>query len=125
VKITFAELQRGLEDGRLLSARHTASVDDSHLDQRDRSHFADAWMASHSRVESAAVRLSPVLRHAVDQIRELAYRHTFNWTQNPDIAGYVSDDFGLIAGAVAAGVEDTWVEGLLDSYAAGRVPGGV
>jgi len=124
MKMTLAELQGGLEDGRLLSARHLASVDDDHLELRDKPRFADAWMASYSRVESAVASLSAGSRSAIDRIRETAYRETFDLSQSPDLAGYVSDDFGLISEAIVAGIDDPWVEGLLDCYISGRVPGG-
>ena len=124
MKMTLAELQGGLRDGRLVSSRHVASVNDAHLDRRDQPQFADAWMACHSRLESVVASLSPESRRTVDQLRELAYRQTFQLTQNPDLAAYVSDDFGLISGALAAGAQDPWVEYLLTCYDSGEVPSG-
>lgn len=56
------------------------------------------------------------------QIREAAYLRTISRWESPELAACVSDDFGLIADAVALGIEDPWIDGILKKYKAGEIP---
>lgn len=112
-----------LESGQLLSDHHLARLDERDLERRDDPAFEERWMACHARLESVAGGLTTGARAAILQVREQAYRRTFSVTQSPDLAGYVSDDFDLIARALAAGLHDPWIEQLLARYIAGELPG--
>ena len=51
-----------------------------------------------------------------------AYRHT---AEQPEICGYVSDDFELFALALLRSYEDAWLNALWRTYSSRRCPHGV
>lgn len=55
--------------------------------------------------------------------REQAFKQTLAFTREPELAGYVSDDMGLIGAALVQGTaNDSFVDQLLESYRQGRLP---
>jgi hypothetical protein len=117
------DLVTDLESGRLLSHNHLATLNERELEHRDDPAFEQRWMACHARLEHVTEGLTPDARATILRVREQTYRRTFSVTQSPDLAGYVSDDFDLIARALAAELQDPWIEQLLARYLAGELPG--
>lgn len=60
----------------------------------------------------------------ITRLRELSYLQTFDRWHAPDLAAYVSDDFGLIGDALATGVSHPWLNALLHKYWTGEFPHG-
>lgn len=111
-----------LQDRRLIRDQHFEGLDiEAYLDMRDEAPFADEWMQAYERYAGdPAAAEDEVLR----QIRETAFKQTISLTGDPEIAGYVSDDFGLIGLFLLQEVviEDTFVHQLLESYRQGTLP---
>jgi hypothetical protein len=93
------------------------------LDSRDAQPFDDEWVRVHKAIEQEK-RGSSLNTAIEDEIRELAFKKAYQNTGNGEIAGYVSDDFDLLARAIAVGYSDPWLELLLDEYQSGRFPHG-
>lgn len=93
---------------------------DEALDTRDEESFTAAWMGAFDLVQSGGGE-----NEAIAAIREAAFRQAFARWKSGDLAGYVSDDWGLIAQAIVGGVRSTFVAGLLAAYFAGRFPAAV
>lgn len=93
---------------------------EAYLDERDEPEFADAWMRSfHILGERAETDVEEVLR----TYREKAFKQTFAYTGDADLAGYVSDDIGLIGVYLLQdGFQDSFLEKLLEGYSQGRLP---
>jgi hypothetical protein len=90
------------------------------LDKRDTPEFEQEWL----RVRNALTKLTDnVEPQEVAAIRKAAYLKTFEITREPELAACVSDDFGLIAAALAIDYSDPWLTGLWMSYKAGVFPG--
>ena len=111
-----------MEQG-LLIPNLALSVEDieSALNQRDKPHFAQTWMNAFRQIErnkGGKEDADP----RVTRLRELAYRQAFGRWHSPDLAAYISDDIGLIGDALAINHDDTWVNGLLDSYLSHQFP---
>lgn len=51
-----------------------------------------------------------------DKLREQAYLKAYSLCEDDDIAAFVSDDFGLMFDAEVLGIDDPWLEKLIDSY---------
>lgn len=51
-------------------------------------------------------------------------KETGEFTGDSDLAGYVSDDFGLIADARVLGYQDLWLDKLVACYEKGMIPCG-
>jgi hypothetical protein len=111
----------------------SADAIDEALDRRDRTDFDKIWVDASRRVEAKkrSVGVQPaipggqVLDDAdkrVTRLRELAYLQSFDGWQSPDLAGEISDDFGLIGDALSLGMSEPWVEALLRSYEHHRFP---
>ena len=60
----------------------------------------------------------------VARLRELVYLQAYERWKSPDLAGYISDDFGLIGDALIIGYSHRWLNGLLDAYLDARFPSG-
>jgi hypothetical protein len=92
------------------------------LDSREREDFSSQWMESFDNVESQKSSMENRLAESVAQIRKVAYLKSYARWKSPDLAAYISDDFGLIADAIAMSIADPRLDLLLNSYLAGAVP---
>ncbi|MEK3921599.1 MULTISPECIES: hypothetical protein [Paenibacillus] len=110
-----------LNEGRILTQQTFEGLDvEVYLDERDASVFADEWMQAFERwARVTAVAEEEVLRAC----REQAFKQTLALTGEPELAGYVSDDIGLIGAALLQDVvHEPFVNELLESYRQGRLP---
>ena len=116
------KLLNELNEGRLITNELFQGLDiDSYLDKRDDSNFADEWMSAYQRwVQDAdSIAEDELLRAS----REQAFKQTLQHTGNPELAGYVSDDIGLIGARLLQGEhEHSFVGQLLESYHNGKLP---
>lgn len=91
---------------------------DAALDARDSGAFDDGWRESNDKLAAGY----PVDETATMEVREAAFKTVFRLTANPDLAAYVSDDFGLITQANLHGAEIAFIGRLWDSYVHGIFP---
>ncbi|SEA35248.1 hypothetical protein [Paenibacillus sp. 276b] len=93
---------------------------EAYLDQRDASEFADEWMQAFERIaQNSDVVEEEVLRVC----RELAFKRTIALAGDPELAGYVSDDIGLIGAALLQDeMQNLFVKQLLERYQQGTLP---
>ncbi|MBR8653485.1 hypothetical protein KDH83_09225 [Achromobacter sp. Marseille-Q0513] len=109
----------------------TASADadiDAYLDARDEDPFDSDWLAAHQEVESRKRGLDELslrkLERANGKLRERVFKRVLGQAGD-DIAGYISDDFGLMFDALAMDdLEASWVFGLYECYASAALPSG-
>ncbi len=116
-----------IEKGRLLSPEMFGGLDiDAALDQRDSPEFDEHWMNIYNKVEeeSSAEPLGERELSRVERAAEVAYKTSFQNSESPELAGYISDDFDLIAKALLLSFNDSWLNSLLASYCDGRFPKG-
>ncbi len=92
------------------------------LDERDSEEFSQRWMAVFNLLESHKNRMSKDQSDLSTQIREAAYLRAFARWKSPDLAACISDDFGLIADAAALGIDDPWINAMMQSYSNGAIP---
>src|SRR5437016_2857103 len=71
-------------------------IDDA-LTERENNSFATRWMDSFQKLKSekAANSISKDADPRVSMIREAAYLQSYRKWKSPDLAAYISDDFGL------------------------------
>ncbi|WP_419892164.1 hypothetical protein [Paenibacillus xylanexedens] len=120
-KTDMEKLLSDLNEGRILNQQTFEGLDvEVYLDERDASAFADEWMQAFERwAQASAVAEEEVLRAC----REQAFKQTLALTGEPELAGYVSDDIGLIGAALLQNMmQDSFVNQLLESYRQGRLP---
>ncbi|MGX1828241.1 hypothetical protein ACWIE6_08320 [Paenibacillus taichungensis] len=93
---------------------------EAYLDQRDASEFADEWMQAFERfAQNSDVVEEEVLRVC----RELAFKRTIALAGDPELAGYVRDDIGLIGAALLQDeMQNLFVKQLLERYQQGTLP---
>lgn len=92
------------------------------LDGRDAEPFDGNWIDSFNAL--ADLPDAEAAEPAIDEIRERVFRIVFGATNSSELAGYVSDDFELIAKALLTNRNDEFVNALWSEYAAGRFPTG-
>ncbi|TDL49231.1 hypothetical protein E2R60_24745 [Paenibacillus dendritiformis] len=99
----------------------SADIDwDEQLDRRDTGEFDENWTSNHEIVQNAEAPMFP--DSEMDKLREFAFTKVFALTQNPDLASYVSDDFGLIGEAVRKNTVTPWIRRLIHDYMEGTFP---
>lgn len=117
--ITAREILSIIGDGTFLDRVFNKNVDwDAELDARDEAEFAETWSSCYEKLEAIDLSEDTVIR----EIRETVFKQTFRITQSPELAGYASDDFGLMAKAFENGIDIEFVNNLWDSYTKGRFP---
>lgn len=86
---------------------------DDFLDQRDSDPFDSEWV----RVYQALEELKKGKTVAdTREIEKKAYITVYEKSENDELAGYISDDFGLIADSKRLGYSDKWLEKLISCY---------
>lgn len=117
--VSANEILSIISDHRFLERIFHKKVDwDMELDARDADDFAETWSASYNKVNAIGVSEDKV----ITEIRESVFKQVFRLTQNPDLAGYVSDDFGLVAMAFENKMDDAHINNLWKSYTKGTFP---
>jgi hypothetical protein len=96
------------------------------LDERDEETFSSRWMESYRRLQTAkdTLGIGKETEALITRIREITYLQAYERWQSPDLAAYISDDFGLIADAIAANTNDYFVNALFHEYVIGNFPRG-
>ncbi|SEN38387.1 hypothetical protein [Paenibacillus sp. OK076] len=119
-RVDADKLLADMNEGRILSQQTFEGLDvEAYLDQRDASEFADEWMQAFERFAQSDVVEEEVLRAC----RELAFKRTIALAGDPELAGYVSDDIGLIGAALLQDeMKDLFVIHLLERYQQGTLP---
>lgn len=105
----------------MITAQSFEGLDvEAYLDERDETGFADEWMqAYHKLVNASETNEEEIVRAC----REQTYKQTLTYTGNSELAGYVSDDMGLIgAYLLQDSVKDSFVDQLFESYKKGTLP---
>lgn len=95
---------------------------DEVLDSRDDDAFDDQWSRVYGEIEALKPPCSDP--HQNRDLRERAFRIVYRRSGSAELAGYLSDDFGLIADSMALGYSDRWLDRLIGCYQAGTVPFG-
>ncbi|WP_098745931.1 hypothetical protein [Paenibacillus sp. EZ-K15] len=117
--ITASEVFSIINDGSFFEDVFNKDTDwDAELDARDAVEFDRAWNASYEKVNEMDSSESKVIR----EIREFAFKQTFRITQNSELAGYTSDDLGLISKAYENKFNIEFIHQLWDSYLQGNFP---
>ncbi len=97
------------------------AVSEEVVSRRDQPEFEGEWLRIFDELKdvSLCTEQSTVAEH----IREAAYKAVFKHTGNPDLSGYVSDDFEIIAKGVCSGTDRVFLNGLLEAYTENTIPG--
>jgi len=124
MKTEITQLLAKLESGGLLATPllDTEEIDTA-LDARDGEGFEVDWLRVHERLSLEAKSDEPT-EAVLKRIREVAFKAAYRHSENPDFAGYVSDDFDLVSRALISEMDDPWLNGLFAEYVAGRFPSG-
>lgn len=114
-----SEILSKINDGVFLELIFNKNIDwGSELDSRDLDKFDSAWSTSYEKIISLCSPEDGVIK----EIRETAFREVYKTTKNSDLAGYVSDDFGLIAQALKNKIDIEFVSNLWKAYEQGFFP---
>ena len=111
--------------GTLLSRDHFVGLDADEIhNSRYCSEFEEEWLRVSSELdelhENAPVSSDDSTCTA--RILEFSFKKAYEFTQDSDISGLVSDDFSLFCKALVANYHDPWLTGLFECYGAGKFP---
>lgn len=112
-----------LSVGRLLS-KDSFNVDnlDKILDGREIEIFENEWLRVYYFLKTKEDSIVQEVKELINSIREESFKITYNATKSSDLAGYVSDDFGLIVEALFFDYQDEWINALANEYVNNRIP---
>jgi hypothetical protein len=94
---------------------------DDALDKRDDTFFDSAWTRNFNELKDFDYRDGDDAK-LVSEVREFVFKKVYYLTNSSEVAGCISDDFGLVADAVCKYKVSGWVADLLDTYISGRFP---
>ena len=110
-----------------LEAVDFESIDiDAFYDGRDAKCFDSEWMRIYNQLEAMKNEESYTAAKENEnrKFREAAFLKIYSLTEDSELAGYVSDDFGLIIDAQILGFSDPWLERFIACYANSTIPCG-
>lgn len=101
---------------------------DYYLDSRDMNPFDTDWIKAYEGIEKAKENLTEKEKLELDKLSEFVRHKAFisalRNSNSSELAGYISDDFGLFSDALAMNISNKWLNGLLSSYLSGIPPSG-
>lgn len=95
---------------------------DGILEQRERDPFDREWVRVYQAVEE---RKKGSTVHSTRDIEKKAYLMVYEKSEHDELAGYIADDFGLIADSRTLGYSDKWLDKLIACYEEARIPCGI
>jgi len=114
-------LLHSIQNGILLGPTTFAGIEiDEVLSGRDDPAFEREWLQLFEQVKDT--NLTEGETRDLNHLREAAFKAAFKHSSDPDLSGYISDDFEVIAKGAASNREDDFLTALLESYAAGTIP---
>jgi hypothetical protein len=120
--MNMEELKVRIQEGYVLGEETFRNIElDRALEGRDDEWFDTTWMVSFNRLKSQVLSLSQ--KAAIDEVRELAFKKTYEFCSDADLAAYVSDDFELICKVLLLGLDDHFIFALWQCYKSGVIPG--
>lgn len=121
----LALLQKYLLEGRILrAAMFNAKPLDNMLNRRCLEDFDNEYQRVFRDLElhTRNIEIPEDELIAVNEVREAAYRTALAFTNSPEFATAICDDFELLGASLAAGYSDPWLNALWLSYRGGKVP---
>ncbi|MEZ6047094.1 MAG: hypothetical protein R3C11_16235 [Planctomycetaceae bacterium] len=94
---------------------------ESVLAMRDSTEFEVDWLRVYDITKNQN-NLSSEEKRKINLLRETTFKRVYEITANPELSGYVSDDFGLIGSALFLNINDPWLNSLWQEYYLGNFP---
>lgn len=94
---------------------------DEILDKRESDPFDSEWMRVYQAIKE--LKKGKKFDDTTD-IEEKAYITVYEKSNNDELAGYISDDFGLIADSKTLNYSDEWLDKLVACYEKAIIPCG-
>lgn len=116
-----------VKEDRLLSEQALSHIQvDDLLDNRDEAQFSDEWMKIYEDISNKKLTsfIDEVTNQQIDLLRERVFKKVYRYTSSSDLAGYISDDFGLIGDALHVNYNNDWLSALLNCYIEHTIPFG-
>ncbi|MDO5106561.1 hypothetical protein [Capnocytophaga sp.] len=101
-------------------ARFSGGID-AYLGCRETPDFDSRWVAAYERVYNSQRNDSEFISNE-KSLRENVFKLVFSRTQNSDLAGYISDDAGLIYAGQYLQIADDFIYQLYKQYKNAQLP---
>lgn len=95
---------------------------DELLDLRDNKEFDDEWVRVFEKTKEYSIKSETV--EQINEIRENVFKKIYDFTENSDLVGYISDDFDLMCMAYIVDLNDEWLAKVAHIYNEKRIPSG-
>ena len=123
--ISLDMLLQKMEQGEIILGIQMSQEDvEVMLEKRDDTIYSARWMDLFRQIGEKKAGWGPSqdADSRVARLRESAFMQSYKRWRSPDLAAYISDDFGLIGDALVIEFTDRRVDLLLDRYPTGRFP---
>ena len=91
------------------------------LDLREEDDFDSNWVRVYQEIEELKKGKEC---ETADDVREKAFKVVFDLSGDGEIAGYISDDFGMIVVSKMLNYSDEWLDKLISCYEQYMIPCG-
>lgn len=121
------KLMQLVKEDRLLSEHVFSNIEvDDLLEHRDEAQFSDEWMKIYDDISNKKLTsfIDEITNQQIDLLRERVYKKVYRYTSSSDLAGFISDDFGLIGDALHVSYNNDWLSALLKCYIEDTIPFG-
>ena len=100
---------------------HNIDVD-NYLDQRDIPLFDTEWISAYESVKGVRSKLDNTELNNLNELREKVYKLVYQFTQHPELSGYISDDFEIICLNEFNDNKNSWILNVFNSYKNNNLP---
>ena len=95
---------------------------DNYLDQRDIPPFDTEWISAYESVKEVRSKLDNAELNNLNELREKVYKLVYQFSQHPELSGYISDDFEIICLNKFSDNKNSWILNIFDSYKKNSLP---
>ena len=96
------------------------------LEQRDMPAFDKEWMKVYEQLAQLKKEktYTDTDKEDCEILRQEVFEFVYDQTEDDDLAGYMSDDFGLIYDSLKLDYHSEWMDKFLQQYLNGQIPTG-
>ena len=119
----FLKLINNIKNNKIFDKAYLRNIDiSSFFVLMDEKEFDDEWIRVFDYFEDILIEESYLLE--IDKVRECIYLKVYEYTNDGDMAAFISDDFEIMCKAYILDYNDNWLNQLINIYTIKQVPAG-
>lgn len=120
----FENIMNAIKKKKLFDREYLLALEiDEVLDLRDDDDFSENWMRIYNELQK--YKLEEEEKNKITEVIKGIFLLVYEFTNDGELAGEISDDFELICIAYNFGFEDVWLSSMANIYANKKIPYGI